>query len=91
MRHEISSSLAKKVVRPADDVHLGSYIVVFKENTTDAHFSSFITVLQKSFSVELVHTYTFVFKGFAAKLNKAQLLAVRSHPQVDFVEEDQVT
>jgi len=67
----------------------GSYIVVFKDNTTDDHLTSFMAVLQKSQGVTFAHTYTFVFKGFAAKLTKTQLLSVRSHPRVEFVEEDQ--
>jgi len=66
----------------------GSYIVVLRANTTDAHLATFMTVLSKSHGVTFSYTYDVVFKGFAAKLTKAQLLTARSNPQVEFIEED---
>jgi len=67
----------------------GSYIVVLRDNTTDENLASFMTVLSKTHGVTFTFTYDAVFKGFAAKLTKAQLLTARSHPQVEFIEEDQ--
>jgi len=68
----------------------GSYIVAFKEGTTSETFTSFLADLKQLHNVFLGHVYTEVFQGFSAKLNKEQLMLVRTHPQVEFVEEDQV-
>jgi len=41
-------------------------------------------------NIQMIHHYDHALKGFAAKLNDEQLQAVRSHPQVQFVEVDQI-
>jgi len=68
----------------------GKYIVVFKETTTAGHFASFLADLKTTHNVFLDHIYEHVFYGFAASLDKDQLMLVRTHPQVDYVEEDQL-
>jgi len=67
----------------------GDYIVAFKDTTTVQQVSSFMSDLQSLHGVSFKYTYKEVFLGFSAKLNKEQLMLVRTHPQVDLVEENQ--
>jgi len=77
-----------KLANKADRIP-GEYIVVLRTNSTSAHLKSLMTVLTKTHGVKsFTHTYEQVYKGFAATLTRAQLLAVRQNPQVEFVEED---
>jgi subtilisin family serine protease len=65
----------------------GQYIVVFHSNTSVAETASTV----KYFSllgVTMKNTYKTVIKGFAAKLTQAQLVKVRSHPLVNYVDQD---
>ncbi|HEY0025984.1 MAG TPA: S8 family peptidase [Longimicrobium sp.] len=61
----------------------GSYIVVLKEGA-DARAVAAVA------GVTPQHVYSAALTGFSAELNAGQLNALRSHPSVDFVEEDQV-
>jgi subtilisin family serine protease len=77
--------------RVADSVRIaGNYIVAFKDTTTAQQVDSFVSDLESLHGVSIKHTYTEVFQGFSANLNKEQLMLVRTHPQVEIVEEDQV-
>jgi len=77
-----------KLASKADRIP-GDYIVVMRTNSTSAHLQSLMTVLTKTHGVKsFIHTYEQVYKGFAATLTRAQLLAVRQNAQVEFVEED---
>jgi len=86
----VASSLALapllKSVEPIED----SYIVVFKENITTADLSSALNVFSSIHDVEFDFTYSAAIKGFAAKMNAAQVFAARSHSDVDFIEQNQV-
>ena len=62
----------------------GSYIVVLKEGE-DARAVAAVA------GVSPQHVYSAALTGFAASLNAGQLNALRSHPSVDFVEQDQVS
>jgi len=77
-----------KVAKKSDRIP-GDYIVVMKDNSTDFHLRNLMSVLRNSHGVTaFAHVYDHVFKGFAAHLTKAQVLAVRQNSQVDFIEED---
>jgi len=86
----VASSLALapllKSVEPIED----SYIVVFKENITKADLTSALTMFSTIHAVEYDYTYGAAIKGFAAKMNAAQVFAAQSHPDVDFIEQNQV-
>jgi len=65
----------------------GRYIVVFHKNTTVADADS--TVQQFSLlGVTMKNIYKTVIMGFAANLTPSQLKKVRSHPQVQYVDQD---
>lgn len=64
----------------------GQYIVVFKDNVVDA--DSEIEIIVKSRKLERIHTYNRAIKGFAAKMDKAELEKIKNNPNVDFVTED---
>jgi len=77
-----------KLQKKADRID-GHYIVVLKNNATVANLFDLMSILQRTHGVaSFTHTYDSVFKGFAAPLSKAQLLAVRSNPNVDWVDQD---
>jgi subtilisin family serine protease len=61
----------------------GSYIVVLNEGS-DARAVAAVA------GVTPQHVYSAALTGFAASLNAGQLNALRSHPSVDYVEQDQV-
>jgi len=77
-----------KLVKKSDRIP-GEYIVVMYDNSTSVHLKSLMSVLQKSHGLSsFTHVYEHVFKGFAAKLTKPQVLAIRQNPQVEYIEED---
>ena len=61
----------------------GSYIVVLNEGA-DARAVAAVA------GVSPQHVYSAALNGFSASLNAGQLNALRSHPSVDYVEQDQV-
>jgi len=66
----------------------GHYIVVFKDNVSDAEVAA-NEVAQKR-GLSLSYTYGHALKGFAAQLNNDQLAAVKNDSRVAFVGEDRV-
>jgi subtilisin family serine protease len=60
----------------------GSYIVVLGEGASPRAVASLT-------GVEPLHVYTAALNGFAAKLSPGQLTALRHHPAVAYVEQDQ--
>jgi len=72
--------------RASQDPIKGSYIVVFSDNSTTVDED--LAFIQQTHDVEYQHTYKYTIKGFAAKLSAVQLMNVRSHPNVAYVEED---
>jgi len=66
----------------------GSYIVVFEDNVTSIQLDADLTFIAQAHAVQYEHTYRLALKGFAAKLSPVQLLRVRSHSRVKYVEED---
>ncbi|CAG9975630.1 unnamed protein product [Clonostachys byssicola] len=66
------------------DVVANKYIVKFKDNSALASLDSALS------TISVAHEYTFehVFKGFSGELSQEALDALRSHPDVEFIEED---
>jgi serine protease len=64
----------------------GSYIVVLRDDASGASAASVAAVANASPR----YVYTTVVRGFAAELNQGQLNALRSNPNVAYVEEDQI-
>jgi len=65
----------------------GRYIVVFKRSV--ANPAAEAATLTRSLGGQLHFTYTRALKGFAASLPDPAVAHLRSHPNVDFVEQDQ--
>jgi PKD repeat protein len=65
----------------------GEYIVVFKDGVTDA--PGLARQLAESYDGEIKHIYQHAIKGFAATLSSDAVNALRSHPQIDWIEADQ--
>ncbi|MFP1626780.1 S8 family peptidase [Streptomyces sp. 5K101] len=72
-----------EVVRATGKAVPGHYIVTLKSGTSAAG-------LARLAGVRPQHTYDAVIDGFAAKLTPGQLTALRKHPSVTRIEEDQV-
>src|SRR5688500_11720693 len=66
----------------------GQYIVVFKSNTTEPRRLSGLLVSRANGT--MLHTYTHVVRGFAARLSDAGVEAIRKDENVAYVEQDQV-
>jgi len=66
------------------------YIVVFLDTTSDAELTSDLAMFQNVHNLSYTYTYDVVLKGFAAYMDKPQLMQVRNHPRVKYVEQDQV-
>ncbi|MEK9182373.1 MAG: S8 family peptidase [Patescibacteria group bacterium] len=64
----------------------GQYIVVFKDKVADA--DSEADKISKTRKLERIHTYNRAIKGFAARMNDAELEKIKNDPRVDFVTED---
>ena len=75
-----------------------SYIVVFKDNITPALMYNHLDLLarvqdeDRSFDEEdgLRHVYEGVIKGYAGRFSHAVLRHIRSMPEVNYVERDQI-
>jgi len=74
-----------RTAKPIQD----SYIVVFHTNTSVQQAADALSFFEQTHGVEFEHTYQHTIKGFSAKLTIQQLLEVRVHSAVDFVEQDQ--
>ncbi|MBW3654801.1 MAG: S8 family peptidase [Gemmatimonadetes bacterium] len=83
MADPTSAAPSQAPVLSAADGIPGAYIVVLKDG---ANARSVAAVAGVSPS----HTYSNVLNGFAASLNAGQLNALRSHPGVDYIEQDGV-
>ena len=70
------------------DAIAGQYIIVFKDEVTDA--SELATRLVGRHGGIKRFTYTHALKGFAAQLPDAAVEALRLNPSVDYIEQDQV-
>jgi len=68
----------------------GSYIVVFQDEVTTEQLDADLTFIAQAHGVSYDFTYKTALKGFAAKLSPVQLLRVRNHNRVKFVDEDGV-
>lgn len=66
----------------------GEYIVVFRDDVADP--PGLAKSLAKTHGAALRHTYTRAIKGFSAQLSDAAVAALARHPQVAYVEQDQV-
>lgn len=64
----------------------GQYIIVFKDKVADA--DSEADKISKTRKLERIHTYNRAIKGFAARMNDAELEKIKNDPRVDFVTED---
>ncbi|KAK3935498.1 cuticle-degrading protease [Diplogelasinospora grovesii] len=82
-------ALAAPLLQPrAGQLIPGSYIVKFRESSSEAAIQDALSMAD---SISVGHVYNAgKFKGFAAKLSARQLEAVRSLPQVEYVEQDAV-
>jgi hypothetical protein len=61
----------------------GEYVVVLREGADPTAVAALAGVHPR-------HVYTAAVNGFAAPLNRGQLAALRHHPAVEFVEQDQL-
>jgi serine protease len=67
-----------------------SYIVVLKNTLSEDQLATTLSFLKDNHNITYGRTYSRVLKGFAASLTKTQLVNVRSHPDVDFIEQNQI-
>jgi subtilisin family serine protease len=67
-----------------------SYIVVFKPTTSAVQLSLDMKMLKQAHNITYKYTYSTALRGFSAHLDSVQLAHIRSHPRVDFVEQDQI-
>ena len=66
----------------------GQYIVVFKDQVTNPTAEA--ASLARSANGQVLHTYSSAVKGFSAALPESAVTALRSNPNVAWVEQDQV-
>ncbi|MBW6498238.1 MAG: PKD domain-containing protein [Bacteroidales bacterium] len=64
------------------------YIVVFKDGVTDV--PGLARQLVESHDGEISHIYQYAIKGFAATLSSEAIKALRKHPQIAWIEADQM-
>jgi len=83
----IAAAAALAPVHRAETPFPGQYIVVFHSNTSVAETATTVETFTQ-LGVTMKNTYKTVVKGFAAKLTQAQLTKVRSHPNVNYVDQD---
>jgi hypothetical protein len=76
------------VVAVQPEVIPGQYIVVFKDEVQDV--PGLVQSLIKAHGAQHRHTYSRAIKGFAAQMSDAAAAAIARHPQVAYVEQDQV-
>jgi subtilisin family serine protease len=66
----------------------GQYIIVFRDGTTDA--PGLAGALTQAHGGNLLYTYESALLGFAAQLPPPAVTALRNHPNVAYIEQDQV-
>jgi len=72
------------------DIIEGSYIVFFKESEVGIYSEEFLSAKQM-FGERIGHVYNHVVKGYAVqKATEEEITMIRSNPNVQFVEHDQV-
>jgi subtilisin family serine protease len=86
----ISVCFAASLHRVKQNRVQGSYLVVFKNEVSQATLAADLKEIQDIHNVTFQYTYENAIKGFAGQLTSDQLAAMLNHPNVDFVEEDQV-
>ncbi len=67
-----------------------SYIVVFKDNTSDKEIDDEVDELDKKEKIRAENVYKGAFKGYSANLTPSALAKLKSNPKVAFIEKDQV-
>jgi aqualysin 1 len=72
--------------RPPEGVIPGQYIVVLKEGVRDP--TAVARTHAQRHGAEVLHTYQYALKGYAARLPERRLDQVRADEQVDYVEPD---
>jgi subtilisin family serine protease len=83
----IATAAAIAPVNKAEKPFPGQYIVVFHSNTSVADTLSTVESFFQM-GVTMKNTYKTVLKGFAAKLTQDQLVKVRTHPNVNYIDQD---
>jgi subtilisin family serine protease len=78
------ASAGPSVAQP--DIRVGHYIVTFRPGVVDAAAATDRVMWNQRAAVE--HEYAYALKGFAAKLDSAQLDKLRADPDVDRIEPD---
>jgi len=67
-----------------------SYIVVFKDTVAADTLTSDLAFLKSTLNITYDYTYSRVLKGFSGRLTKTQLVNVRIHPNIDYIEQNQI-
>lgn len=71
-----------------DDRIAGQYIVVFKDNISDADSAE--NDLVSKHNVGRLNSYRYIIKGFAGNMSDAEVAKIKKDPRVAFVSEDHV-
>ncbi|MGH7754434.1 MAG: S8 family peptidase [Gemmatimonadales bacterium] len=87
-RADASPELAAQGGGQHGDVIPGQFIVVFNENVSDA--STVAAGLARSYGATVLHRYSAVLKGFAARLSPQAVEALARNPNVAYIEPDRV-
>lgn len=67
-----------------------SYIVVYKENTSDKEIDDEVDALDKKEKIRAENVYKGAFKGYSAHLTPSALAKLKSNPKIDYIEKDQL-
>lgn len=84
------------VIKSAENTIPGRYIVVFRENVLPkGDFKNVAEAVTKiaseiasAYDLDLEHVYRYTIKGFSAEISEDKLIALRSDPRVEYIEED---
>ncbi|KAK2603593.1 hypothetical protein QQS21_004174 [Conoideocrella luteorostrata] len=66
----------------------GQYIIVFKDEVTSSGFSDVMELYSDDFNY--MYVYEDIFKGFTTSLNEHNLKVWQDHPDVEYIEPDQI-
>jgi subtilisin family serine protease len=67
-----------------------SYIVVYKENTSDKEIDDEVDELDKKEKVRAENVYKGAFKGYSVHLSPSALAKLKSNPKIAFIEKDEL-